>query len=377
MNAFFSRKTVLQLEDIVHEKTELLLSRVQAALEAGTEVDMHHGLRAVSVDVVTDYAFGDCYDLLKQEDLGIKFFTLMHKIGPAAWIFRQWYWLKPVAMAIPGPVVKLISEPIGQVRDMQEHCRRQVLEVRTKHENGLDKDDARPTNFSALVDPEKSFSKELVDNLEDEAYLIITAAADTTGNAMTTITRYVVENPDIYRKLHAELCDAFPDRDADLEYVALERLPYLTIVIKEGLRLAFSVPGRLPRIVPKDGVTFNGHTLPQGTVVSMSSWILQQDEHYFPEPKTFDPGRWADPKEAQRFERAFIPFGKGSRACAGMNLAYCELYVVIGTMFRRFPNLAGNRLTAEDLVYEDYFSAYNPLKARKFHVMLAPTSEKE
>lgn len=108
-----------------------------------------------------------------------------------------------------------------------KHCRQQVLEVREKREAGLNKEESRPTIFSALADPEKSFSKELVDNLEDEAYTIITAAADTTGNAMTTIIRCVVENPYIYRKLHAELREAFPDKDEDLEFSALEKLPYL------------------------------------------------------------------------------------------------------------------------------------------------------
>jgi cytochrome P450 len=144
------------------------------------------------------------------------------------------------------------------------------------------------------------------------------------------------------------------------------------MVIKEGLRLSFGVPGRLPRVVPKGGATFNGYTLSEGTVVSMSSWILHQDEDYFPNPTTFDPDRWSEPHEAQRLEKAFVPFGKGSRACVGMNLAYCELYVVIGTLFRKFANMKGNHLTAADLVYDDYFSSYNPLEAMKFHVSKAP-----
>lgn len=227
LNSFFSRKVVLQLEDIVHQKTELLAALVSKALETGGEVDMHHGLRAVSTDVVTDYAFGACYDLLKEPDLGLKFFTLVHKIGPAAWIFRQWPWLKSLAMSIPKPIIKLISEPIGQVRDMQNHCHKQLLEVKENRDAGLVKDDARPTIFSALMDPQEGFSKGAVDNLEDEAYTVITAAADTTGNAMTTMTRCVVENPTIYRRLHAELCEAFPDPNTDLTYAALEKLPYL------------------------------------------------------------------------------------------------------------------------------------------------------
>jgi len=37
-----------------------------------------------------------------------------------------------------------------------------------------------------------------------------------------------------------------------------------TAVIKEALRLSFGVPGRLPRVVPEPGATFNGYFLPAG-----------------------------------------------------------------------------------------------------------------
>lgn len=70
-------------------------------------------------------------------------------------------------------------------------------------------------------------NKAKVDNLEDEAYTVISAAADTTGNAMTTIVRCVVTDLAIYQKLHAELKDAFPEESVPLKYNDLEKLPYL------------------------------------------------------------------------------------------------------------------------------------------------------
>ena len=40
-------------------------------------------------------------------------------------------------------------------------------------------------------------------------------------------------------------------------------------------------------------------------------------------------------------------------------LAYCELYVTIGTLFHRFANLEAYKTTTEDLVFDDFFSAYH------------------
>ena len=66
-----------------------------------------------------------------------------------------------------------------------------------------------------------------VDDIKDEAYGILAAAADTTGNGMTVAAYHVVNNPEIYKKLRAELKTAFPDPDARLNFTELEKLSYL------------------------------------------------------------------------------------------------------------------------------------------------------
>ena len=76
-------------------------------------------------------------------------------------------------------------------------------------------------------------NKARIDNFEDEAYTVITAAADTTGNAMTTIVRCVVADSAIYQKLHAELKAPFPEESVLLKYKDLERLPYLVSSLDE------------------------------------------------------------------------------------------------------------------------------------------------
>jgi hypothetical protein len=50
-------------------------------------------------------------------------------------------------------------------------------------------------------------------------------------------------------------------------------------------------------------------------------------------------------------------------------LAYAELYITIGTLFRRFENLRGNELKPEDLVLDDYFASHHPIGSTKFHVL--------
>lgn len=124
LSHFFSRTAVLEHEDIVQEKVRKLLDLIQHASSSNESIDMHHGLRAVSVDVVTDYAFGESYNLLDRSDLGLKFFTLTHKIGPAAWLNRQVPWLKPLAKMMPKKLLEVFSKPMEQVRDLQNVSQR-------------------------------------------------------------------------------------------------------------------------------------------------------------------------------------------------------------------------------------------------------------
>ena len=129
---------------------------------------------------------------------------------------------------------------------------------------------------------------------------MLAAAADTTGNAMTVSVYNVVTNPEIYAKVRQELEAAFPDPNATLDFVKLEPLFYLvsyihlvdigqiadvkqSAVIKEGLRLSFGVPGRLPRDVPAGGQVFDGVFIPAGVslqyTLSVSARINVSVEH--------------------------------------------------------------------------------------------------
>lgn len=53
LNPFFSRRTVLQLEDVVQDKAEKLVRVMQQAINENKPADLHHAFRGVSIDVVS------------------------------------------------------------------------------------------------------------------------------------------------------------------------------------------------------------------------------------------------------------------------------------------------------------------------------------
>lgn len=53
LNNLFSRKTVLDLEDLVQDKAAKLVQLMQTGIGERKPVDLHHAFRSVSVDVIT------------------------------------------------------------------------------------------------------------------------------------------------------------------------------------------------------------------------------------------------------------------------------------------------------------------------------------
>jgi hypothetical protein len=116
LDPMFSRKVVLELEAVVQDKANKLSRRLEKGLEDGSAngVNMHHGFRAVSVDVITEYAFNDCYNQLDKDDFGHSFFAMVKGTIGAFWIFMQFPLLQAVALNLPpwlvfNPTIRLFN----------------------------------------------------------------------------------------------------------------------------------------------------------------------------------------------------------------------------------------------------------------------------
>jgi cytochrome P450 len=201
----------------------------------------------------------------------------------------------------------------------------------------------------------------------------VTAGTETTGLTLTTTTFHLLAEPSVLTKLQAELREHFPVCNEVISYRELEKLPFLTACINEGLRLASGVSGRLPRVDPHGATQYGQYTLPPGTAISMSIRDIHYDPSIFPDPTAFKPERWLENSDnARRLkERFLVPFGKGARSCVGSSLAMAELFAVIGNVFRRFPDMQLYETTRADVdMALDLFSPVARLDSKGLRVMV-------
>ncbi|KAH8887801.1 cytochrome P450 [Thozetella sp. PMI_491] len=381
INPFFSRRSILDLEILVRNKARKLCDMIQTRLDSGPaeSFDLHHALRAYIVDLITEYAYATCWNQLDEEDFGAWYQEAIRAIQTMFVWFQTFPFCSPIFGLIPDWVNIMMVPPFKKWYETLRAVQKSIEQVR--EEVALDIKPPRRTIFHELIDPlsERGNSKfESPSNATvfADAVILTGAGADTVGGPTERAIFEVINNPDVYRTLTAELREAFPKYD-DMNITALEKLPYLNGVIKESLRINPGVPGRLPRVVPEGGATFHGHSLPVGTVVSMSAWVQHHNMDMFPNPDTFDPTRWIGVGEEVRArERCLVPFSKGIRNCVGQTLAMIEIYYGLGAIFHRFDDLQVHpNFGPEDLVVVDLLIGYHPKRARKFHVMKrAPTA---
>ena len=120
LDPFFSRRKVLSLESLVQHRAQRLLSIIKTRFARNEEVDLHHTFRSISVDVITEYAFGESYELLEQPDLGKEFFDLTNGIGPSWWVFQQWPLIQKFALSLPDELAMAMDDSLKHILTLMQ-----------------------------------------------------------------------------------------------------------------------------------------------------------------------------------------------------------------------------------------------------------------
>jgi cytochrome P450 len=94
------------------------------------------------------------------------------------------------------------------------------------------------------------------------------------------------------------------------------------------------------------------------TIVSCQSYTTQRDSNVYPNPDTFDPGRWLDTTEEHlsSMHDHILVWGKGQRACLGKQLAYMELKLGTAAIMKRYRVELGSPATDDDMEMTDHFT---------------------
>ncbi|OAL39602.1 hypothetical protein AYO20_00999 [Fonsecaea nubica] len=205
------------------------------------------------------------------------------------------------------------------------------------------------------------------ENLSDEAvgYIVgslLEGGSDTTSSTMYGFVQAMMVFQDVQKKAQEEIDRVVgPDRLPTVD--DYPNLPYIRCCVKETLRWMPTVIMGVPHCVTKDD-EYNGWKIPKGTTVINNVWGIHMDPKRSPEPRQFNPDRYAgdtttlyESANGEPLKRDNFNFGAGRRLCQGVHIAERSLYlgmsrILWGFHLRKALDSAGNPITPDvnDLV---------------------------
>lgn len=321
----FSTASIRNSQDSLLQVVDDFVERLRSGAKSGQPVNVLQLGRALAIDAVSSYLFHERYGALKES--------------------VQVMSASPFVDAYVG-VGAFFNFTCGKVGEYLVGLLEHLTQSPETAKSFTAMDEYTSGLIKRSVPQSGSYQSRLLEKVSPsqaqiEVKDVCFAGTDSTGMATATIIWYLTKYPEmsvldpLNRELAQRSSPNMPFRYTRLR-TALQTTstpadpastPYLRAVVREGLRLAWANPIRLPRAVPATGWTYKSHFFPPGTSVGVSTFELHQDASVFPEPHKFKPERWLDPTDAML--NNFFAFGKGTRACIAQNLGLAEVTLAI------------------------------------------------
>ncbi len=168
--------------------------------------------------------------------------------------------------------------------------------------------------------------------LRDEVMTLFLAGHETIATAMSWTFMLLHQHPEIAERVRVEATTVLGGRTPTFE--DLPRLAYTGQVIDEAMRVRPPV-----WIVEREALAddqLGPWTIPAGTIVAVSPWILHRNPELWDDPLRFDPERFTPERAAGRPKHAYLPFGAGPRICIGNHFALMEAKIILASIIQRY-----------------------------------------
>ncbi|MCH9815828.1 MAG: cytochrome P450 [Actinomycetia bacterium] len=227
-------------------------------------------------------------------------------------------------------VVQAARVPTG-IRDWAPYpAKRSLATALTELDNAVDLMLAQAEAGKLDTEESTGFLPILMDNTEvqgtelrDQIVTFLVAGHETVASALTWALYHISLDRNLQGRLQHEAQRYYGSGD-------IAELNLAGDTVAEALRMyppAWLITRR--SLVETE---LAGVTIPAGSLLILSPFVLGRDDRYWPEPERFDPDR----EIPRQPTGAYFPFGLGSRLCIGRDMALLEAKIVIAELVGRF-----------------------------------------
>jgi cytochrome P450 len=344
--AFFTQVLKESLNACVPPLTQRLVQSWKKA--EGREIDLGSHLSSLTLDIIGQVAFSHQFNALdgvdrwaggqsgeslpEADDILIQ--ALVQSFHPNL--------IGMISLMLGAPWLNLYFNP--RTRRTRKALNAAVDEVIAQAKQKM-KDDGRASTkqrslLQLLLQAAEGESKQPLNDVElrDETKTFIFAGHETTSTWCNMAIYALVTYPDIQDRVYQDVMrHASNTGTLDLEVV--DKMEYFSAFLQEVLRLHPPV-GMLVR-TNKYTENFAGYTIPAGTRLVMSAYLLHRHPKYWKDPEAFQPERWLQ-KDGDnddflsQIRFAFVPFSAGGRNCIGQRFATVEAKLILAELVRSF-----------------------------------------
>ncbi|KAF9064706.1 benzoate para-hydroxylase [Rhodocollybia butyracea] len=328
-------------------------SKIDSIAARSNTVDLLAFINYLTVDILSDLAFGAPLGFLEQESdlIAIKtsqgrhieehFSSMISErehLAAVLGISSYFRYLSPILF---DPFIRRARksssslEQLAYSKVLERFCR------------GQNKDDILQRLIDSHGTTEHHQLGDRIEILTAETVTLLIAGSDSTANSIAAILHLVLIHPEVHKKLLLCLEDAVGSHKGPIEFKQIANVAYLSATIIEGLRYHSINSIGLPREVSSHGLVILGKYLPPGTEVSVPAWTAHHSNHIWGDPQLFRPERWLE----SDIQQCFLGFGKGKRACIGKHLAQMQMQLILSTIMLRYDM----ELESKDLLSSEGF----------------------
>ncbi|XP_061163545.1 cytochrome P450 4F8-like isoform X3 [Saccostrea echinata] len=312
---------------------ELLMRNLMLHTDTGNSVEIYNHVSSCTLDIILRCAFSYKTDCQEIRESTHPYVTAVQEIA-IQWLLRNKSpWLHPDFIFYRTKQGRKFKENCDYVHKVAED----IIDKRRREIENADLSSKKYLDFLDILLTAKDENVEGLtkSDIRNEVDTFLFEGHDTTASAISWILYSLAEHPEHQKRCQEEIDRVVSEtKSGELEWKDLGKLEYLTLCIKEGMRLHSPVPG-VSR-VNSHPIQVDGCEIPTGSIILLNFYSLHHNPTVWGEDHMeFKPKRFTKEHSEKRDPFAFCPFSAGPRNCIGQNFAMSEEKVVLATLLQK------------------------------------------
>lgn len=236
----FSEKALFLQESILVKHTDHMIQRIREL--NGKPTDAVRWLHHCTYDIISDLALGTNAKALDCDSWSPQAHLMFEGIKEGIAVIEMLRF-----MPFKHYMMHLLMVAFGKSRREAFDSAGEKAQMRMVNDNY-----ERPDFMTYILRANESNKELTTAEIKANVALLLDVGSETTASALSACLFYLSKNPEIMNKVVALIRGEFQS-EAEMDSKSLSRLPYLTAVLQESLRMYPPVAGSTPRVTPPQG----------------------------------------------------------------------------------------------------------------------------